>query len=341
MKKTILVTGGAGYIGSHTVKELVSQGFNVVVIDNLVYGHEKYVPAEVPFIHGDLKNKKQLWKVFKKYPIDAVIHFAAFAYVGESVSDPSKYFNNNISNTLNLLDTMNEYNVKNIVFSSSCAIYGLPKKTPIIEEEKQEPINPYGLTKLVVEKMLDAYDSAYGTKSVSLRYFNAAGASPDRRIGEWHEPETHAIPLILSAISNSDETAKPFRVFGDNYPTNDGSCIRDYIHVVDLADAHARALRYLLEGNDTQKINLGTGEGTSVFELIKIAEQVSGKKVSYKVASRREGDPPVLVADPTKASRILKWKAKYTINDIVQHAWNWYTLKNNNGEGYIQKNKTR
>lgn len=324
----MLVTGGAGYIGSHTVRVLINEGFNVVVYDNLAYGHREFAPKGVKFIEGDLADTKKLDIVFKENKFDAVVHFAAYAYVGESVKNPSKYFNNNVINGVKLLDAMIKNNVRKIVFSSSCAVYGVPKKMPINEDAKPEPINPYGLTKFIFEGMMEAYGEAYGLQFVSLRYFNAAGGMPDGSIGEWHEPETHVIPLILQGFSDNN-----FKVFGDDYPTKDGSCIRDYIHVIDLAQGHLDALKHLLDGKKSEKINLGTGKGTSVFELIKAAESVVGRKLNYAVSHKREGDPAELVADPKKAAKILGWKAKYGINEIVEHAYKWHRKKfGDNGE---------
>jgi UDP-glucose 4-epimerase len=321
--KTILVTGGAGYIGSHTVRELIFKNYSVVVYDNLVYGHREFVPENVEFVKGDLADVRKLNSTFKKYKFDAVVHFAAYTYVGESVKNPSKYFNNNLVSSLHLLDAMIKNNVKKIVFSSSCATYGVPSSNPITEEMPQNPINPYGFSKLVFEKMLDYYDAAYGLKAVCLRYFNAAGAMPDSSLGERHNPETHVIPLMLKGLFD-----KSFKVFGDDYPSADGSCIRDYIHVCDLADAHAKALEYLFRKNSSEKINLGTGRGISVFELVKIVEKATKKKLQYKIQNRRPGDPSTLIADPAKASLILGWKAQYDIDDIVLHAWNWHRRDN-------------
>lgn len=315
----ICVTGGAGYIGSHAVRHLLSSGFDVTVLDNLVYGHREFIPENVSLVQCDLLDKEKLNEAFRGADFDAVMHFAAYAYVGESVSDPSKYFNNNLIGGVNLLDTMNKYNVKNIVFSSSCATYGVPKTIPITEKEQQNPINPYGFTKFAFEKMMDYYETAYDLKSISLRYFNAAGASLDASIGEWHEPETHAIPLILNATRGGR-----FNVFGNDYPTSDGTCLRDYIHVVDLADAHTRAVNYLAENRTSQKLNLGTGKGTSVLELIGLAEKLTGNKVNYELHSRRPGDPPELIADPSKAKEVLDWSAIYNIEDIILHAWKWH-----------------
>lgn len=316
----ILVTGGAGYIGSHTVRDLLSEDHNVVVLDNLVYGHTEFVPENVKFVHADLADKEKLTEIFDTMNIDAVIHFAAFAYVGESVRDPAKYFNNNLCNGLNLLGAMLAHNVHKIVFSSSCATYGIPPGIPITEDMPQNPINPYGLTKLTFERILDYYDAAYGLKFVSLRYFNAAGAMPDASIGEWHDPETHVIPLMLRSLCTP---LSSFQVFGDDYPTSDGSCIRDYIHVCDLARGHILALNHLIDGNPSAKMNLGTGKGVSVFELINIVEDVTGMRMNYAIAPRREGDPAELVADPARAERLFGWRARFDIRAIVEHAWSW------------------
>jgi len=317
---TILVTGGAGYIGSHVVYDLIDKGYDIIVFDNLVHGHREVLPDNVKFIQGDLKNQESVEMVFKKHKIDAVMHFAAFAYVGESVKDPSKYFRNNVAGGLNLLDSMVGNEVKYIIFSSSCAVYGVPNKIPIKESEDKKPISPYGWTKLIFEKMLESYEKAYGIKYISLRYFNAAGARPDGKTGEWHIPETHVIPLILKTILGE---RKEFEVYGNDYPTKDGTCIRDYIHVCDLSNAHIKALEYLMGKEKSDEFNLGTGKGVSVLELIKIAEEVTGVKLNYSFSERRHGDPSVLVADPSKANKTLKWDTKYKIKDIVRHAWGW------------------
>lgn len=323
--KNILVTGGAGYIGSHTVRELIKSGFKVAIYDNLIYGHKEFVPSDTEFIEGDLCDKQKLDSVFSSHSFDAVIHFAAYAYVGESVKEPSKYFNNNISNGIKLLDTMKEFGVKNIVFSSSCSTYGNPESIPITEDAPRHPVNPYGFSKFVFENILDAYEDAYGIRSVSLRYFNAAGAMPDSTLGEWHDPETHAIPLMFKALEKGE-----FNIFGGDYPTPDGTCIRDYVHVCDLADAHVKALHHLIDGNPTIKLNLGTGKGTSVSELIKIIEEITGRRLSCKVAKRRQGDPPELVADPSKAVKILGWSPRYSIKDIIKHVWLWEQKRKHN-----------
>lgn len=317
--KKILVTGGAGYIGSHTVNELLKEGYKVVVIDSLVYGHEEFLKNNVALYESDLCDTDVLDKIFTEHKIDAVIHFAGYTYVGESVTNPAKYINNNLVAGVKLLDAMIKYNVKNIVFSSSCAVYGIPDKIPINESCNKNPINPYGFTKLTFENILSYYDTAYYIKSVSLRYFNAAGAIPDRSLCEWHCPETHAIPLMLNTINDA---SIPFNVFGNNYTTKDGSCVRDYIHVCDLADAHIKALGFLFNEHKSEQFNIGTGTGVSVFELIKTVEKITGNKLKYKITGRRAGDPDMLVADPSKANNILKWKAKYDINSIVSHAWN-------------------
>ena len=317
--KTILVTGGAGYIGSHTVKHLLDNNYNVVVADNLIYGHREAVDIRATFIHADLLDTQSLDSVFKNNKIDTVIHFAAFAYVGESVDNPEKYYYNNVVGTINLLHAMLAHNVKKIVFSSTCATYGEPHYTPIDEKHPQSPINPYGRTKLMIEQIFADYERAYGLQHIALRYFNAAGCSADGKIGESHSPETHLIPLVLKAISGERENIK---VFGTDYDTSDGTCIRDYIHVEDLALAHRLATEKL--GTYNGCINLGTGIGSSVKEIITAAEEVSGKKCPIVYAPRRAGDPAKLFADNTKAKEVLGWQPKYTnIKDIIKTAWNW------------------
>ena len=318
--KTVLVAGGAGYIGSHTVKYLLKNNYKVVVVDNLVYGHKEAVLTE-NFEQIDLADKKALDSVFKKYKIDAVIHFAAYTYVGESVSEPKKYYHNNVVNTLNLLDTMIENDVKNIVFSSTCATYGNPQYTPIDEKHLQSPINPYGKTKLMMEQIMEDYDRAYGLKYVALRYFNAAGCDAEGQLGESHDPETHIIPLVLKAIKG--EIPK-LTVFGTDYETQDGTCIRDYIHVEDLAYAHMLAVEKLFNDKKSDCINLGTGIGTSVKEIIDAAKQVTGLDVPVVYGERREGDPAKLYAANEKAKSVLGWNPKYTeIGDIIKTAWLW------------------
>lgn len=318
--KTILVAGGAGYIGSHTVKYLLGHNYNVVVIDNLVYGHKEAVLTP-NFEQIDLGDKPALDMVFKKYKIDAVIHFAAYTYVGESATQPQKYYWNNVVNTLNLLDAMLENNVKNIVFSSTCATYGNPQYTPIDEKHPQSPINVYGRTKLMMEQIMADYDAAYCLKYAALRYFNAAGADAQGELGENHDPETHLIPLVLQSIKG--ERAN-ITVFGTDYDTPDGTCIRDYIHVEDLASAHMLAVEKLLNGSDSLQINLGTGIGNSVKEIIAAAEEVTGQKVPVVYGERRIGDPAVLYAANEKAKEVLNWTPKYTnIKEIMKTAWAW------------------
>ncbi|MCF0233563.1 MAG: UDP-glucose 4-epimerase GalE [Thermoguttaceae bacterium] len=319
----ILVTGGAGYIGSHTVKALLAAGHTVTVADNLVYGHREAVDSRAAFTEAELMDPASLNAVFAKDRFDAVIHFAAYAYVGESVADPAKYYFNNVAGTMNLLEAMRKNGVPKIVFSSTCATYGEPLKTPIDETHPQNPINPYGRTKLMIEQIFADYEKAYGLRHISLRYFNAAGASSDASIGESHSPETHLIPLVLQAIKGERDAIS---VFGNDYPTPDGTCIRDYIHVEDLADAHVKALSAL--DSFTGAVNLGTGRGTSVLEIIKAAEKVSGKTCPVKIAGRRPGDPAVLYADNTKAKQVLGWTPVYTdIADIVASAWRWETSR--------------
>lgn len=320
MTKTILIAGGAGYIGSHTVKYLLKNNYEVVVLDNLVYGHEKAVLTP-NFEQVDLADKQAVDNVFKKYKIDAVIHFAAYTYVGESVVQPQKYYWNNVVNTLNLLDAMIENNVKNIVFSSTCATYGNPQYTPLDEKHPQSPINPYGKTKLMMEQIMADYDAAYGLKYVALRYFNAAGADAEGQLGESHDPETHLIPLVLKAIKGDIPNIK---VFGTDYETEDGTCIRDYIHVEDLADAHMLAVEKLFKDRTSDCINLGTGIGKSVKEIIEAAEEVTGKKVPVVYGERRAGDPPKLYAANQKAINVLGWQPKYmNVKDIIKTAWAW------------------
>lgn len=318
--KTILVAGGAGYIGSHTVKYLLKNNYNVVVVDNLVYGHKEAVLTP-NFEQIDLADKASLDNVFKKYKIDAVIHFAAYTYVGESVSNPQKYYWNNVVNTLNLLDSMIENNVKNIVFSSTCATYGNPEYTPLDEKHPQFPINPYGKTKLMMEQIMADYETAYGLKYVALRYFNAAGCDNDGELGESHDPETHLIPLVLKAIKGERDS---ITVFGTDYETPDGTCIRDYIHVEDLADAHMLAVEKILNGGSSDCINLGTGIGTSVKEIIQASEEVTGKKVPLVFGERRAGDPAKLYASNQKSKEVLGWNPKYIdVKEIIKTAWRW------------------
>jgi len=319
----ILIVGGAGYIGSHTNK-LISKNYNTLVFDNLVYGHREAVKWGV-FILGDLNDIGLLRLVFEKYQIDAVLHFAAFAYVGESVNHPEKYYNNNVGNTLNLLKVMREYQCDKIIFSSTCATYGNPQKIPINELHPKNPVNPYGRSKLIIENILSDYSSAYGLKYVSLRYFNAAGADTDTEIGESHTPETHLIPLILEAAKDQ---SKSIKVFGTDYPTKDRTAVRDYIHVTDLASAHKLALDYLLDGGKSDVFNLGNGNGYSVKEVIESSISVTKKKINVEYTNRREGDPAELVGDASKMQNTLGWNPEFpNIDQIVETAWKWHINK--------------
>lgn len=317
----ILVCGGAGYIGSHINKQLNKEGYDTIVFDNLVYGHREAVKWG-EFVKGELADISDIEAVFEKYSIDAVFHFAAYAYVGESVDEPEKYYYNNVVNTLNLLKVMRKHGCNRIIFSSTCATYGEPEKIPITEDMPQNPINPYGMTKLTVERIFKDYQMAYGLQFVVLRYFNAAGADPDGEIGESHDPETHIIPLVLDAASGRRPDIK---VFGTDYDTPDGSCVRDYIHVTDLADAHLRALHYLEEGNPSDFFNLGNAVGTSVLEVVDSVKRVTGKDFKVTLAEPRPGDPAKLVGGSEKARKILGWKPQYgEIDRIVHDAWNWH-----------------
>ncbi len=316
----ILVIGGAGYIGSHAVRLFLARGHDVWIFDNLSMGHRAAIPAE-RLILGDLSETARLDQALVTHRIEAVVHFAAFAYVGESVLQPAKYYQNNLVNTLNLLDAMHRLRIDRIVFSSTCATYGVPEQVPITENEKQKPINPYGNTKLAVEYALADYAAAYNWGFAALRYFNAAGASPTGDIGEDHEPETHLIPLILQAVMGQRPA---ITVYGDDYPTPDGTCIRDYIHVDDLAEAHLVALENLSPGKHL-RYNLGTERGYSVREVIRLVEEVTGKRVPVQQGPRRAGDPPVLVASAEKIRSELGWKPSYTdLRATLETAWNWH-----------------
>lgn len=322
-----LITGGAGYIGSHTVKYFLKQNEEVIVVDNLQSGHKNSICID-NFYHVDVRDKESLNEVFKKHKIDAVIHFAANSLVGESMEKPYEYYHNNVYGMMCLLDVMRRNNVNKIVFSSTAAVYGEPKNIPIIEEDETNPTNTYGETKLAMEKMMKWFEMAYDVKYVSLRYFNAAGAHESGTIGEAHNPETHLIPLILQVPLGKRE--KIF-IFGDNYPTKDGTCIRDYIHVMDLASAHYLALQYLREGNKSNIFNLGSGSGYSVKEVIETARKVTGHAIPAEVRERRAGDPAVLVASSNKAKSILGWQPKFnSLDKIITDAWNWH-WKNPNG----------
>jgi UDP-arabinose 4-epimerase len=335
--KVVLVTGGAGYIGSHTCKALAQAGYTPVTYDNLVYGHEwavKWGPLEV----GDISDRARLDEVIKQYKPSAVMHFAAYAYVGESVENPLKYYRNNMAGTLTLLETMRDNEIDKIVFSSTCATYGNPEDVPINEGHPQNPINPYGASKLMVEQMLKDAGEAYGLRSIALRYFNAAGADPDGEIGEDHDPETHLIPLVLRAAERGTRNAgrenQKMTIFGDDYDNPDGTCIRDYIHVTDLAQAHVLALK-ALEGFRVprtsshvpvfQAYNLGNGQGFSVKEVIEAAEKVTGKEIPVQIGARRQGDPPTLIGDAEKIMSELGWQPEHAqLEDVISTAWQWH-----------------
>lgn len=321
---TILVTGGAGYIGSHAVLALKAAGYRVVVLDNLAYGHRDLLDRvlDVEYVIGDTSDRPLLDRLFQTHDIAAVMHFAAYIFVGESVTDPAKYYHNNVVGTLTLLEAMQAAQVNTFVFSSTCATYGIPQFMPLTEDHPQHPINPYGHSKLIVEQMLADFDVAYGVKSVCFRYFNAAGADPEGRLGEDHNPETHLIPLILqAALGIRDSIA----IFGTDYDTPDGTCVRDYIHVCDLAQAHVLGLQYLLDGGDSQAFNLGNGNGFSVKETIEVAKEITQRNIPVKLGQRRAGDSPILVGSSDKARQMLGWNPQYSdLRDIVAHAWQWH-----------------
>ena len=313
----VLVVGGAGYIGSHAARALRRARYQVIIYDNLSTGFRRLADG-FELVEGDIGNQSKLHHVLSR--VDSIMHFAAHAYVGESVTNPRKYFRNNVADALTLLNSAIDAGVRNFVFSSTCAVYGVPGKVPITEQTPREPINPYGASKLFFENALEAYSRAYGLRAARLRYFNAAGADESGEIGELHDPETHLIPLaLLAATPNGPE----LQVFGSDYPTPDGTCLRDYIHVNDLADAHVRALQHLEQGGDSLALNLGTGKGNSVLEVIHAAEAATGQPVRRKIGPRRPGDPPALVADPSKAQHVLGWTAKRNLTDIVNSAWNF------------------
>lgn len=316
----ILVAGGAGYIGSHMVKQLAKSNNEVITLDNLSYGYRDAVKYG-EFIEGDLGDTAVLDSIFKSADIDAVMHFAGFIQVGESVRKPSMYYHNNVVNTLTLLDAMLRHNVNNFIFSSTAAIFGEPDYTPIDEKHNKQPINSYGHSKLMIEQILDDYDKAYNLRATCLRYFNAAGADPDGELGERHSPETHLIPLILQAASGRREDIK---IFGNDYPTDDGTCVRDYIHINDLCEAHSLALQRMINTDQSARYNLGNGKGFSVKQVVDVAMEVSGKDIKVTMEPRRAGDPAVLVADATLARHELNWQPEFAeLKDIVQTAWDW------------------
>lgn len=317
----ILITGGAGYIGSHTVRYFLDQGEEVIVVDNLQSGHKELVQTD-KFYNLDIRDKERLDKVFKENKIEGVIHFAANSLVGESMTNPYEYYHNNVYGMLCLLDIMRQNHVDRIVFSSTAATYGEPKNIPILEDDETNPTNPYGETKLVMEKMMEWFDIAYGTKYVSLRYFNAAGAHESGEIGEMHNPETHLIPLILQVPLGIRDK---IYIFGDDYPTKDGTCVRDYIHVMDLASAHYLAYKHLLNGNNSEIFNLGNGNGYTVKEVIESARKITNHPIPAEIAKRRDGDPAVLVASSQKIKKVLNWNPQYdSLERIIQDAWSWH-----------------
>jgi UDP-arabinose 4-epimerase len=330
MSQSILVTGGAGYVGSHACKALAASGYRPVVYDNLSRGHREAVRWG-PLVEGNLHDSARLAETLASHRIAAVMHFAAFAYVGESMVDPGNYYWNNVGGTLALLNAMRDAGVGDIVFSSSCAVYGVPETVPIRATTATAPLNPYGDTKLAVEHALHWYAGAHGMRYAALRYFNAAGADPGGEIGENHEPETHLIPLVLRAALGR---GKPIEIYGTDYPTRDGTAIRDYIHVADLADAHVRALAYLAAGGDSRALNLGTGSGSSVREVIAAVERIGGRKVPQREVARRPGDPPELVADPALARDRLGWLPRHSdLDTIIRTALAWETSRNSSGIG--------
>jgi UDP-arabinose 4-epimerase len=322
--KTILVNGGAGFVGSHACKALSRAGYLPVTFDSLERGHERAVKWG-PLEQGDLRNEKELQRAFKAHRPWAVMHFAAYAYVGESTAEPAKYYDNNIGGTAKLLQACAAFECKNVVFSSSCATYGVPERLPLTEDAAQNPVNPYGYTKLVVERMLKDAEAAHGIRHVALRYFNAAGADPDGDLGELHQPETHLIPLVLFAAMGREPSIK---IFGKDYPTPDGTCIRDYVHVSDLADAHVAAIEWLAAGKASNSFNLGNGRGFSVAEVINTAAQVTAQSVPVEICPRRPGDPPILVSDSSKARELLGWVPRFPgLDDQIAHAWAWFRDK--------------
>ncbi|MBO9100298.1 MULTISPECIES: UDP-glucose 4-epimerase GalE [unclassified Rhizobium] len=322
--ETILVVGGAGYIGSHTCLDLANKGFVPVVYDNFSNGHREFVRWG-PVEEGDIRDRARLDEVIARHKPAAILHFAALIEVGESVKDPVAFYENNVVGTLTLLSAAQAAGIKAFVFSSTCATYGLPQSVPLDETHRQVPINPYGQTKYIVEQALADYDRYTGFRSVILRYFNAAGADFEGRVGEWHKPETHAIPLAIDAALGR---RAGFKVFGSDYETRDGTCVRDYIHVLDLADAHVRAVQYLLDGGDSVALNLGTGTGTTVKELLSAIEDVTGKPFPVEYAGRREGDSTTLVANNDHAKAVLGWVPQYDLSQIIQSAWNWHAKSN-------------
>jgi UDP-arabinose 4-epimerase len=318
--QTILVTGGAGFVGSHTCKALARAGYTPVTFDNLERGH-RWAVKWGPFEQGDIRNEEDLRRVFQQWRPSMVVHFAAYAYVGESIEHPAKYYDNNVGGTAKLLAACAAYDCKYFVFSSTCATYGAPARLPLKEDDDQRPINPYGFSKLVVERMLKDVEVANGIRHVALRYFNASGADPDGELGELHQPEPHLIPLVLFAAMGRRPS---IRIFGDDYSTPDGTCIRDYVHVSDLADAHVAAVGWLAAGKGSESFNLGNGEGVSVKDVVRTSERVTGASIRTEICPRRIGDPPILVSDPAKARLQLGWMPRFPrLDQQIHHAWKW------------------
>lgn len=317
----VLVTGGAGYIGSHVVRMLIEKKYDVVIFDNLSRGHIESVPEGVTFVKVDLTDNGKLEEEIKKFSFDSILHFASFTYVGESVEHPDMYYFNNVIGGFNLINLASKYNINKFIFSSTCSVYGNPDKIPISEKESVKPINPYAKTKNIIESILSDFENAGDLKYCSLRYFNAAGCSEDGSIGESHDPEPHLIPNVLfNALGSNDKVY----VYGDDYDTPDGTCIRDYIHIYDLANAHIKALEYISENKKSLTVNLGTGNGYSVKEIITAASDITGSKINYEITGRRAGDPAVLVADNNKAAAELNWRPEKNLNDIIKSAYYWF-----------------
>lgn len=320
--RTILVTGGAGYVGSHACKMLAARGYLPIVYDSMIHGHEWAVKWG-PLIVGDIADRSLLDRTIEQFAPQAVMHFAAYTSVGESVADPGRYYRNNVAGTLSLLEAIRDHKIDRLVFSSTAATYGTPLIIPISESAPKAPINPYGQSKLTAEMMIADFGAAHGIRSVALRYFNASGADPDGEIGEVHDPETHLIPLAMQAVTSA---GPPLTLFGDDYPTADGTCIRDYVHVTDLADAHVRALEWLSQSGGSDAINLGTGSGLSVREILDAVRSAAGKPVPHTIGPRRLGDPAELISDPTRAREVLNWKPVLSdVDSIVGTAWAWHT----------------
>ncbi len=316
----VLVAGGAGYIGSNMVRKLIEKKHSPVVFDNLSTGHKQLLAKKVPFVKGDLRCFEDISAALKKHKVDAVMHFAAAALVGESVTNPLKYYDNNVSATVQLLKAMQQAKIKYFIFSSTCAVFGEPKRIPMVEDDPKSPVNPYGESKWMIETILKDHAKATDFRYVALRYFNACGAHPSGEIGELHEPEAHLIPNILKVLTGEK---KELQIFGDDYDTPDGTCVRDYVHIEDLAEAHLAALEYLKKGNKSDAFNLGSGNGYSVKEIVQEVEKVTGKKVKVRMCPRRPGDPAKLIATSEKALKILGWKPHLGLDEIVRSAWNW------------------